>query len=111
MATPILNTFAKRFVYEQFDASNEEHVRAYVCLKKFGRQHPTLRFYLEDPFLSVPHLMESRIADRFLSQYPTVVEEADQLIQANKGTLVSTVVASAEVSASASVLAAHRAMA
>lgn len=85
MQAQVLNSFSKHFVYEKFNASNPEHVKAYVCLKKFGRQHPTLRFYIEDPFLTVPHLMESRIADRFLETVPGVMEAAKALA-ARQGT-------------------------
>lgn len=89
MSAQVLNTFSKRFVYEKFDASNPEHVKAYVCLKKFGRQHPTIRFYIEDPFLTVPHLMESRVADQFLASVPGVVEAAEALLADAKGTLTT----------------------
>lgn len=90
MTAQVLNTFSKRFVYEKFDASNPKHVEAYVCLKKFGRQHPTLRFYIEDPFLTVPHLMESRVADAFLASVPGVVEAARVILSDAKGQLVTT---------------------
>lgn len=76
-STQILNTFSKTFKYEKFDAHNPEHVAAYVCLKNYGRQHPTLRFYLEDPFSSVPHLMESRISDAYIAQVAGAVEAAN----------------------------------
>jgi hypothetical protein len=89
MALPILNTFTRRFVYEKFDATNPSHLTAYICLKNHGRQHPTLRFYLEDPFLSVPHMMESRVADLFLTQHADLVASADDIVRTNKGDLVT----------------------
>lgn len=84
MGTPVLNTFAKQYNYEKFDASNPEHITAYVCIKKLGRQHPTLRFYLEDPFLNIPDLMESRIGDAFLEQFGDLVTAANDIIEANR---------------------------
>lgn len=76
MAGQILNVFSKSFTYEQFDALNPDHIAAYVCLKQYGRQHPNLRFYLEDPFLSIPHLMESRISDAHVAGVKGAAESA-----------------------------------
>lgn len=76
MAGQILNVFNKTFSYEKFDAHNPDHVAAYICLKQYGRQHPTLRFFLEDPFTSIPHLMESRISDAYVASIKGAAESA-----------------------------------
>ncbi len=83
MAGQILNVFNKTFTYEKFDATNPEHVAAYVCLKQYGRQHPTLRFYLEDPFLTIPHLMESRIADAHVAGVTGALDSAKATMAAH----------------------------
>lgn len=90
MTAQILNTFNKTFVYEKFDANNMEHVAAYVCLKRYGRQHPTLRFYLEDPFTSIPHLMESRIADAYLAKVANAVSTATTVMDQHLARVAAT---------------------
>lgn len=51
----------------RFDAGNPEHLQAFYMLKFKARQHPTLRFVLEDGFSDVPQMMQSKITDRFIS--------------------------------------------
>lgn len=75
MSGQVLNTFTKAFSYQMFDAHNPAHIAAYQCLKHYGRQHPTLRFYLEEPYVSVPHMMEARIAEAYLKTVPGVDAE------------------------------------
>jgi len=91
MATPTLNTFAKQFVYEKFDAHNEEHLQAYLCLSLHGRQHPTLRFYLEEPYQSVPSLMNARIAEAYTAQYKGLASATAKLIDYFKAKSIQTV--------------------
>lgn len=59
MLCPTLRKIEKNFVH--FDPYNEEHMEAfeYMCLGKNGtfRQHPTLRFHLEDGFVDIRSMM------------------------------------------------------
>lgn len=45
-----------------FDATNSEHKVAYWMIKEKRRQHPTLRFILEEPFKNVPEMMTAKMA-------------------------------------------------
>ena len=42
----------------KFDPSNPQHVEAYLCIRLHGKQHPTLRFELDEDFQSVPGMTE-----------------------------------------------------
>lgn len=44
-----------------FDAKNKEHIKAFVTLHYRGRQHPTLRFHLEQPYLDVRSMMIDKL--------------------------------------------------
>jgi hypothetical protein len=90
--TPILNTFAKQFNYEQFDARNPEHLKAYMCLAYHARQHPTLRFYLEEPYQSVPSLMSARIAEAYTAQYKGIDKDVVKLVGAVKSKAITSAV-------------------
>jgi len=50
-----------------FDPNNREHVEAYSMLHYQGRQHPHLRFFLDDNYLSVYHMMASRITEAWIT--------------------------------------------
>lgn len=45
----------------KFDPKNKEHIRAFVMLHYSGRQHPTLRFIVEQPFLDVRSMMIDKL--------------------------------------------------
>ena len=64
----VLSKFNETRRYETFDPRNQEHIKAYVSLQKYRKQHPTLRFYQEKPFLDIPSMMASKIADMFDEQ-------------------------------------------
>lgn len=51
-----------------FDIDNIEHIQALARLVKDGRQHPTLRFRLERPFLDVRSMLTSKITHAWLEQ-------------------------------------------
>jgi len=59
MLCPILRKIKKQLV--QFDPENREHIKAfeYMCLGENGvfRQHPVLRFELEEGFVDVRSMM------------------------------------------------------
>ncbi len=73
-----LDPVQKRYV--SFDPKNPEHLEAYrmLCIgtTKEGkleltfRQHPTLRFYLEAPFETVPAMLHYRVGQAYLSCVP-----------------------------------------
>lgn len=52
----------------RFDINNVEHVQAFARLIKDGRQHPTLRFTLEAPFLDVRSMLTSKVTHAWLEQ-------------------------------------------
>jgi hypothetical protein len=64
-----LTHFASQFRHEKFDASNVEHIKAYAYMQNHGRQHPTIRFSLEDGHLSVPIMMAERLAAAYLTSF------------------------------------------
>lgn len=59
----VLTAFTKNIKYIAFDPSNTEHLAAYALLFKHGRQHPTLRFQLEEPFNNIVQMMHMRVVE------------------------------------------------
>ena len=55
--------------YVTFDVNNEQHLAAFVCLVKHGRQHPELRFELEHPYTNVVTMMLGKIAEAHIVQH------------------------------------------
>jgi hypothetical protein len=51
-----------------FDLDNPTHTAAVKSLMIEGRQHPTLRFVLEDQFPSVPIMILHKIALQYLKE-------------------------------------------
>lgn len=76
----VLNAFSQKVRYVDFDVKNPEHIKAYICLTKYGRQHPTLRFNLSDGYLDVHSMMNAAVGAEFIKQYPDVEEEARHLV-------------------------------
>jgi hypothetical protein len=60
-----------------FDVDNNEHLVAYAMLNYHGRQHPTLRFFLEEPYTNVLHMMQSKIVEK-VCQLANVLDKAKQ---------------------------------
>lgn len=52
---PTLQAVQRKYV--KFDPSNPEHLKAFHNLCFEHRQHPTLRFELEESYESVPSMM------------------------------------------------------
>ena len=50
-----------------FNAQTREHIEAYVMLTQRGRQHPTLRFVLENPFIDVRSMMHDHIGRAYVA--------------------------------------------
>lgn len=72
--TTLLERFASQVTYQRFDPHNEEHLKAYAHWRMYGRQHPKLRFHLEDPHNNVPSMMEAKIAEAWLSQREGLID-------------------------------------
>ena len=54
------------FQHVFFDPTNPEHLKAYNDLQTVGRQHQTLRFHVEAPYLDVRSMMLGKIADKYM---------------------------------------------
>lgn len=51
-----------------FDIHNDEHIEAFRSLYFDGRQHPTLRFHIEAPYLDVRSMMTDKVLRHCLNQ-------------------------------------------
>lgn len=56
---------------EYFDTENAEHLKAFEMLMN-GRQHPTLRFHLELPYVNVLQMMYDKIGRAYLTKHTHV---------------------------------------
>lgn len=56
----------------RFDPTNNEHKIAFWMLLEKGKQHPTLRFILEDTYRSVPEMMEAKMTEKPITQWDFV---------------------------------------
>lgn len=63
-----------------FDPSNRDHVVAFTSLTMFGRQHPTLRFKLESPYVDIRVMMLAKVGEEFIKRCGTI-EDAKSLYQ------------------------------
>lgn len=80
---PTLRPVQRKFV--TFDVHNLEHLKAFemLCIgvdTPAGfqmRQHPTLRFELEDGFLDVRSMMFSKIGKAWLTHADQIIERAE----------------------------------
>ena len=61
-------TILKKPSLVRFDPSNTEHKRA-ISMIETGKQHPTLRFILEDTYRTVPEMMADKIGTKPVSQW------------------------------------------
>jgi len=59
-----------------FDPQNPDHLKAFkmLCLGEAGptsniKQHPTLRFNLDNPFDNVRTMMTHKVAEAYLAKY------------------------------------------
>lgn len=53
----------------EFDPTNSDHLEAFEMLVHGGKQHPTLRFILEVPYLDVRSMMYDKVARLFLERH------------------------------------------
>ena len=52
----------------QFDPQNPNHVQEYAYFLTIGRWKGSCPFILEEPFLSVPHMIERKLALQYIEQ-------------------------------------------
>ena len=64
----------------EFDPTIKEHQHAFVALTQFNRQHPTLRFVLEQPYVDVRSMMHGKVAELFTKQ-TGVLNDVRKLLQ------------------------------
>jgi hypothetical protein len=50
-----------------FDVNNDEHMQAFEMLITQGKQHPTLRFRLEHPYVNVRAMMTEKVCRAHLA--------------------------------------------
>jgi hypothetical protein len=62
----VLRSVVSNLRYEKFDPSTPDHLAAFAMLVRDGKQHSTLRFHLEHPFVNVRAMMESKVCDAYL---------------------------------------------
>ena len=67
----------------KFNPSNPQHVEAYLCIRLHGKQHPTLRFELDEDFQSVPGMMEVMLADAYAASFKNSAENARAVLYGN----------------------------
>ena len=58
----------RRIVEVEFDLTNKEHQRAFAYLTQFNRQHPTLRFILEEPYVDIRSMLLGKVAKWFSTE-------------------------------------------
>jgi hypothetical protein len=73
----------RTFIPMTFDPNNREHVTAYLCLIKHGRQHPNLRFEVEYPFLDVRSMMHAKISEAYIARFHNIEQETQLLLGIN----------------------------
>lgn len=71
------NPHTNQLVWVTFDPRSREHMAAFLCVAKYGRQHPVLRFHLEKPFINVKVMMEAKIADAYVALFNELGDELD----------------------------------
>lgn len=69
MLQPSLTRATAHLQRVNFDVNDREHVMAFQGLIENGRQHPTLRFNLEAPFLDVRSMMTAKVTRAFLDNF------------------------------------------
>lgn len=65
----VLNTFRRNFVQRRdFDPSNEDDLKELKYFKDTGKWKNACPFYLEDPFIEVPAMCESKFTNYMLDK-------------------------------------------
>lgn len=73
-------------VPEKFDPSNTRHLKAYKTYIKTGKHDPDIRFILEFPHLSLPHMLHQKVAEHHLNY---VLEKENQISKLNEVKMVA----------------------
>ena len=63
----------------EFDINDREHIKAFVALTQFNRQHPTLRFTVNPPYNDVRTMMSAKVCEMF-SQQSGVFDEVKEML-------------------------------
>jgi hypothetical protein len=86
VAGVISKHFQNSLSWQHFDPNNKEHLEAYRMVEQEGRQHPSLRFFLNDRFFSdVPTMMAKCIAKSVTSK---ILEEERAAKEPEKGSRI-----------------------
>lgn len=89
----VLKSFAAHKIASAvpFDATNPEHIQAYLMMtdKTSARQHPTLRFILEDPFFDMITMMHAKIAHAYVAMKFKTHEQLMSMIGEQPAAVVS----------------------
>lgn len=65
----VLNTFRRNFIQRRdFDPSKAEDLKELKYFKDNGKWRSACPFYLEDPFIEVPAMCESKFTNYMLSK-------------------------------------------
>lgn len=70
------NPHVKQLVVEDFDPRNRDHMVAFLCINRYGKQHPTMRFKLEHPYTSIKAMMDAKVADAYTDLFHALDDEA-----------------------------------
>lgn len=65
--TSALQRASAHLQHTYFDVNNPEHIKAFQMLQFGGRQHPTLRFHVEQPHLDVRTMMMEKVCEAYVS--------------------------------------------
>jgi len=68
---PVLYRAVSHLQFADFDPKVPEHVEAFVWLTQKSRQHPTMRFRLEQPYLDVITMMYDKIGREYAAKVLT----------------------------------------
>ena len=49
----------------KFDPTNLDHITAFAALTQKNRQHPTLRFVLELPYMDIRTMMHAKVGEEY----------------------------------------------
>lgn len=67
--SPVLARASAHLCQADFDPANVEHMKAFDLLVNHGRQHPTLRFRLEQPYLDIRSMMQAAVCKAYITMF------------------------------------------
>lgn len=69
MTSRVLPRTTEHLRVADFDPHNPDHIQAFVMLTQHGRQHPTIRFRLEHPYLDVRAMMYDKVGKAYVEMF------------------------------------------